>query len=104
MKAQLGLDPQLLSVNLPAARTERVDVPNAGSPPDIPQTDRMNGRMRFAGEALRQVEAQPMDGRFTRKRELNNPQMGMIKNRGSIQAEISPGGDLEPQSLEGFDV
>ena len=104
MKSRLGLEPQLLSVNLPTARTERVDVPNAASPPDIPRTDRMNGRMRFAGEALRRVEAQPTEARFTGRKDLNNPQMGMIKNRGSIQAEISPGGDLEPQNLEGFDV
>ena len=91
-------------MNLPAPSTESVNVPTPARAADIPTQGRMNGRPRFAGEALRNVAEQPYETRFSRKRGLDNPQMGLIKNPAAVRAEQTPGGDLEPTVLEGFDV
>ena len=74
---------------------------------------------RFAGQALGEPRAQPLEVKIGSKKDLNNPQLGMIRSRGTIQSNLAgatrglkdrraiqanqtPGGDLEPTTLEGF--
>ena len=52
--------------------------------------NRIMGRPRFAGEALQSEDA------------LNNPQMGMIKDRSSIQGNQEPGGNFVSTRTEKF--
>ncbi len=58
------------------------------------------GRPRFAGEALAGVREQPLEVSFANKKKLDNPQMGLIRERSSIQARQTPGGDFEPTQTE----
>jgi len=57
-------------------------------------------RPRFAGEALQGVREQPLEVKFSDDKKLNNPQMGLIRERSSIQARQNPGGDFEPTQTE----
>ena len=75
MKGQLGLNPQL---------------PSKGNV------------TRFAGQALGEPRQQPLEVKLGSKKDLKNPQMQMIRDRGTIQRNQTPGGDLEPTKLEGF--
>ena len=75
MKGQLGLNPQL---------------PSKGNV------------TRFAGQALGEPRQQPLEVKLGSKKDLKNPQMGLMRDRRSIQQNQNPGGDLEPTKLEGF--
>ena len=87
-----------------------------GLSPQLPGTGNVT---RFAGQALGEPRQQPLEVQFGSKKDLRNPQMGMIRDRGSIQSNLAgpsrelksrasiqanqtPGGDLEPTKLEGF--
>lgn len=96
MKSQLGMTPNINS-----------DSPSRGNV------------TRFAGDALGEPRKQPLEVTFGSKDELRNPQLDLLRGRSeiqnnlagaarslrdrrSIQANQTPGGDLEPTKLEGF--
>ena len=100
MKERLGLTPQLLPVSTRGSRIESTDVPGPSKSPLIPEQDRVGGRTRFAGDKLQGVREQPLEVTFGRKSDLNNPQMGLIRERSSIQSRQNPGGTFESTQTE----
>lgn len=59
--------------------------------------NRIMARPRFAGEAL---ESLPTEVSVGSKKALNNPLMGLIKDRVSIRNSISQGADFEGVQTE----